>query len=66
MVKEILADLANAKHVQPNIFTDTEMKFVAENDAVGISVYRDALAKILAGKKVRVLPARANYRLASR
>ncbi len=56
VVKEVLAALAKTKHVQPNIFTDAELKFVAEKNAAGISAYREALAKILADKNVQVLP----------
>ena len=56
VVNEVLAALAKTKHVQPNLFTDAEMKFVAEKNAPGIGAYREALAKILANKNVQVLP----------
>jgi len=56
VVKKVLALLAKTKHVQPNLFTDAELKFVAEKNAPGIGAYRDALAKILADKNVHVLP----------
>ena len=56
VVKEVLAALAKTKHVKPTIYTDTEMKFVAEKNAPGIGAYRDALAKILANQPVQVLP----------
>ena len=56
VVKEVLAALARTRHVKPTIYTDTEMNFVAEKNAPGISVYRDALAKILANQPVQVLP----------
>jgi D-ribose pyranose/furanose isomerase RbsD len=56
VVKQVLAELAKAKHVQPVIYTDAEMKFVAEKNAAGISAYRDALARLLAGQKVQVRP----------
>lgn len=56
VVKEVLAALAKTKHVKPTIYTDTEMKFVAEKNAPGIGAYRDALAKILANQPVQALP----------
>ena len=56
VVKGVIAELAKTKHVKPTIYTDAEMKFVAENSAPGISAYRDALEKILANQPVQVLP----------
>ncbi len=56
VVKGVLAELARTKHVKPTIYTDAEMKFVAEENAPGIGAYRDALAKILANQPVQVLP----------
>jgi D-ribose pyranose/furanose isomerase RbsD len=56
VVKGVLAELAKTKHVKPTIYTDTEMKFVAEKNAPGIGAYRDALAKILANQPAQVLP----------
>lgn len=56
VVKDVLAELAKTKHVKPTIYTDAEMKFVAEKNAPGIGAYRDGLGKILAGKPAQVLP----------
>ena len=56
VVKGVIAELAKTKHVKPTIYTDAEMKFVAEQNAPGISAYLDALAKILANQPVQVLP----------
>ena len=56
VVKGVIAELAKTKHVKPTIYTDAEMKFVAEQNAPGISAYRDALAKILANQPAQVLP----------
>jgi hypothetical protein len=56
VVKAVLVELAKTKHIQPAIYTDAEMKFVAEQNALGIGAYRDALAKILANQPVQVLP----------
>ena len=56
VVKGVIAELAKTKHVKPTIYTDTEMKFVAEKNAPGIGAYREALDKILANQPVQVLP----------
>ena len=56
VVKRVLAELAKTKHVKPTIYTDAEMKFVAEKNAPGIGAYRDALAQILANQPAQLLP----------
>jgi hypothetical protein len=56
VVKGVLAELAKTKHVKPTIYTDAEMKFVAETNARGITAYRDGLAKALTNQPVQVLP----------
>jgi D-ribose pyranose/furanose isomerase RbsD len=56
VVKGVLAELAKTKHVKPTIYTDAELKFVAEKNAPGIGAYREALQKILANQPAQVLP----------
>jgi hypothetical protein len=56
VVKEVLAELAKTRHVQPNIVTDAEMKYVPEKNAPGVGAYRDALAKVLPKENVQSLP----------
>lgn len=56
VVNEVLAALAKTRHVQPAIFTDKELKYVAETNAPGISGYRKALAELLKNQPVQVLP----------
>jgi hypothetical protein len=56
VVKGVLSQLARTRHVKPTLYTDSEMKFVAETNAPGISAYRDGLARILAKETVQVLP----------
>ena len=55
VVKGVLAELARAKNVTPQIYLDAELKYVAETNAPGISAYRDALENILAGKPTQRL-----------
>ena len=45
VVKGVIAELAKTKHVKPTIYTDAEMKFVAEVNAPGIGAYREALER---------------------
>jgi hypothetical protein len=56
VVKGVIAELAKTKHVKPTIYTDAEMKFVAETNAPGITAYRDGLGKVLTNQPVQVLP----------
>ena len=56
VVKGVIAELTKTKHVKPTIYTDAEMKFVAEKNAPGIGAYRDGLKKILTNQPAQVLP----------
>jgi L-fucose mutarotase/ribose pyranase (RbsD/FucU family) len=56
VVKAVLAQLDKAKHVRPVIFTDAELSALAENDASGVTTYRDALRQILGTKEAQSLP----------
>jgi len=56
VVKGVIAELAKTTHVKPAIYTDAEMKFVAEKNAPGIGAYREGLANLLANQPVQVLP----------
>lgn len=56
VVSEVINALAKTRHVKPTIYTDAELKYVAEANAPGIGAYREALAKILAGQPAQVLP----------
>ena len=47
VVRAVLDELAKAKHVRPVIFTDAELTALTENDAAGVTAYRDALRPIL-------------------
>jgi D-ribose pyranose/furanose isomerase RbsD len=55
VVEKALAAVAASKHVRPIIYTDQELKFVREEDAPGISAYRQQLGKLLEKREVNVL-----------
>jgi L-fucose mutarotase/ribose pyranase (RbsD/FucU family) len=56
VVKAVLAALASSKHVKPIVYTDAEIKHVAERDAPGISSYRERLKSELGGRAVQEIP----------
>jgi hypothetical protein len=55
-VRHVLEAIGRTAHVRPIVYTDVELKYVSEEDAVGISAYRQLLAgifdKLLPGQKV--------------
>ncbi len=55
-VRMVLAELAAAPHVKPNIYLDRELGFVAEADAPGIDAYRLELDGLLRGYNVQRAP----------
>jgi hypothetical protein len=56
VLKGVLAAIDRTKHIRPIIYTDAELPFLAEEDAAGISAYRNDLQSILADRIVRQLP----------
>lgn len=59
-VRHVLAVLSRAKHVRPVVYTDQELSVVPEEDAVGISAYRQLLNGVfesgLPGQKTLTMP----------
>ena len=47
--------LHECKHIRPTIYTDTELTFVLEEDAPGITSYRKQLSDLLSGYEVQAL-----------
>ncbi|HXJ89023.1 MAG TPA: hypothetical protein VMS18_19555 [Candidatus Binatia bacterium] len=56
VVKTVLDQVGNAKHVRPVIFTDAELAAVPESDATGVTAYREALGKVLGARETQSLP----------
>ena len=56
VLEQALAILGECKHVKANVYTDTELRFVREEDAPGIGSYREKLGILLKGYDVGVLP----------
>jgi hypothetical protein len=55
VIGKTLAAVAAAKHVRPIIYTDQELKSVPDEDAPGISAYRQRLGRLLEKREVNVL-----------
>ena len=47
LVRRVLHEVSETSHVRPVIFTDAELKAVPEDDAPGVSFYRDSLNHFL-------------------
>jgi hypothetical protein len=49
VVRQVLADVAQSRHVRPIVYTDKELEFVPEEDAPGVSQYRRNLSGMVNG-----------------
>ena len=56
VVERALAILRQCKHVRPAIYTDEELRFIPEEEAPGVTMYRDQLAGLLSGYEASSLP----------
>jgi hypothetical protein len=56
VVKAVLGELSNTRHVRPVIFTDAELKLVPESDAIGVTAHREDLGKLLGKSNPQSLP----------
>jgi hypothetical protein len=52
VVRYVLGAINKSIHVRPDIFMDAELPYVQEEDAPGISAYRDAIANLLDGQDI--------------
>ncbi|HZT31603.1 MAG TPA: hypothetical protein VFA33_17075 [Bryobacteraceae bacterium] len=56
VLKTVLESLSAAKHVRPIVYTDAELRYVPEQEAPGVSAYRQMLAGLFSAQKPRQLP----------
>ena len=56
VLKQVLAEVRSAPHVTPIVYMDSELKFLQENDAPGISAIREQLKAAVKGSNVTELP----------
>lgn len=57
VVRRVLREIGESKHVRPIVFTDAELKAVPEDDAPGVNYYRDSLSQLLQGFQAPNIPA---------
>ncbi len=55
VLQEVLAAIERSGHVKANVYTDRELVLVKDEDAAGVSSYRNALSDIV-GERRRTLP----------
>ncbi len=55
VLRQVFAAVERSGHVKANVYTDHELSFLKEDDAAGVSSYRNALAEIV-GERRRTLP----------
>jgi L-fucose mutarotase/ribose pyranase (RbsD/FucU family) len=55
VVKVVLEELGKTRHVRPVIYLDAELPYVEEEDAPGVSRYRDRLKTLLGRRKTESL-----------
>lgn len=47
ILKTVLADLGQSRHVRPIVYLDKELSFLNDKDAPGVSAYRQQLTELL-------------------
>lgn len=56
VVRYVLHAIGQSIHVRPDIFMDAELPFVSEQDAPGVSAYREQIGTLLQGRAVQTMP----------
>lgn len=56
VLSRALAILSGCRHIKPTIYTDKELQFVSEADAIGITAYRQQLESLIEGHQMHSLP----------
>jgi D-ribose pyranose/furanose isomerase RbsD len=56
VVKATLEAIQNSKHVRAKIYLDAELEAVSEQDAPGVTNYREELRQLLAGRDTHTIP----------
>lgn len=56
VVRTVLADLARATHVAPDVYMDAELPFLTEQAAPGVTQYRHQIKAALGSLPVQSLP----------
>ena len=55
LLKSTLNAIQRSKHVRTNLYVDAELEFVAENDALGVTRYREELARLIGNQGTQMI-----------
>ncbi len=55
-VQKVFSAIEASRHLRPIVYADSELSFVAESDAPGVTDYREQLSKVFYGTTVTHLP----------
>jgi hypothetical protein len=53
VLRRVMNAITACRHIRASVYTDSELAFVAENDAPGITVYRQQLNEVLGDSGVQ-------------
>jgi L-fucose mutarotase/ribose pyranase (RbsD/FucU family) len=56
VVRTVMDAIASSRHIRANVYKDTELAFIEENDAPGVAEYRRLLDAMLYGSSVNTIP----------
>ena len=56
VLSRALSILGRCWHIKPTIYTDKELRFIPEEDARGVTSYREQLSGLIKAQEVRELP----------
>jgi D-ribose pyranose/furanose isomerase RbsD len=56
VVRTVLEELHHSIHVRPVVYMDSELPFVTEKDAPGVTAYRRALKAVIGSQAIQSLP----------
>jgi len=56
VTRKVMEAIASSAHVRANIYTDTELQHVPEEDAQGIDIFRRQLSQLLQQQPARQIP----------
>jgi D-ribose pyranose/furanose isomerase RbsD len=56
VLQKVLAAVAGCSHIKPSVYVDQELDYVAEQDAPGVTQYREQLSSLLRDSNLSQLP----------
>ena len=56
VISDVLRQISSSRHIRPLVFEDQELSFVTDEDAPGVTPYRDTLKSLLSPYDAHALP----------